>query len=268
MFFTCWHKHKQCYIQVYWILVVLVKVILVALDELLKMRSSRSMSLLHWRFTAQHSTPGEASRALNRWAEAPRSDCWPCFFSCSKDTVDCLGCKGILLAHVQLAIHQYSQVLFDRAVLNLFIPQLVLVEEIALLNLMRFSWAHCSSPSSSLWIASHLLSVSTITTQLEVSSLPEKKKKTIYICKTIFSWCKYMTCKFSNGIYRVAVRYSTQKSDCGSLIDFHNLCLRREKYPSLHNHTIFVSSFFVSIHILNNYQWWSTGRVSYHQKAD
>ena len=38
-----------------------------------------------------------------------------------------LGCKGTLLAHVQLAIHQYHQVFFSRAALNPFILQFVLV---------------------------------------------------------------------------------------------------------------------------------------------
>lgn len=57
----------------------------------------------------------------------------------AKDTVDCMGSEGVLLAYVQLAIHKYSQVFSDRALLNLFIPQLVLVEEVASLNLMRFS---------------------------------------------------------------------------------------------------------------------------------
>ena len=38
-----------------------------------------------------------------------------------------LGCEDTLLVHVQLAIHQKTQVLFVRAALNPFIPQLVLV---------------------------------------------------------------------------------------------------------------------------------------------
>ena len=40
-----------------------------------------------------------------------------------------LGCEGTLLAHVQLPIHQYPQC---RAVLNPFIPQLVLAVRVAL----------------------------------------------------------------------------------------------------------------------------------------
>ena len=36
-----------------------------------------------------------------------------------------------MLAHVELAIHQYSQVLFGRAVLHHYIPQIVLLAEVA-----------------------------------------------------------------------------------------------------------------------------------------
>jgi len=43
-----------------------------------------------------------------------------------------LSCKGTVLVHVQLAIHQYPQVLFDRAVLHPYILQLVLVVEVAM----------------------------------------------------------------------------------------------------------------------------------------
>ena len=32
----------------------------------------------------------------------------------------------------------------------------------------------------------------------------------IYVCDTVCSWYKYITCKFSNGMYRVAIEYSTQ----------------------------------------------------------
>jgi len=38
-------------------------------------------------------------------------------FVAAQDMADLLGCRGALLAHVQLAIHQYSQVLLGRAVL-------------------------------------------------------------------------------------------------------------------------------------------------------
>jgi len=60
------------------------------------------------------------------------------------------------------AIHQHPQVLFSRAVPRPYIPQLVLIAGVAmtqvhtlhlgLLNLMRFTWAHCSAcPGLSEW---------------------------------------------------------------------------------------------------------------------
>ena len=48
-------------------------------------------------------------------------------FDAVQDTIIFLGCKGTLLAHVQLPIHHYRQVFFGKAALNPFIPQLVLV---------------------------------------------------------------------------------------------------------------------------------------------
>ena len=48
-------------------------------------------------------------------------------FGAAQGTVGLLGCEGTLLAHVQLDIHQNLQVLFSRAVLNHFIPWLVLL---------------------------------------------------------------------------------------------------------------------------------------------
>ncbi|KAK4830027.1 LOW QUALITY PROTEIN: hypothetical protein QYF61_008365 [Mycteria americana] len=49
----------------------------------------------------------------------------------TQDTVGFLGCKCTLLAHVQLFIHQYPQVLLRRAALNPFIPQPVLIPTVA-----------------------------------------------------------------------------------------------------------------------------------------
>ncbi|KAK4819021.1 hypothetical protein QYF61_024137 [Mycteria americana] len=43
-------------------------------------------------------------------------------FDAAQDMVGLLGCEHTLLAHVQLFIHQYPQVLFCRAALNPFIP--------------------------------------------------------------------------------------------------------------------------------------------------
>ncbi|KAK4822238.1 hypothetical protein QYF61_011879 [Mycteria americana] len=49
----------------------------------------------------------------------------------AQDTVDFLGCKHTLLAHVQLFVHQYPQVLLLRAALNPLSTQPVFVLGIA-----------------------------------------------------------------------------------------------------------------------------------------
>ena len=53
-----------------------------------------------------------------------------------------LGCKGKLLAHVQFAIHQYSQVFFSRAVLSPFILQLVFVVGVASTQLQDLAFGY------------------------------------------------------------------------------------------------------------------------------
>ncbi|KAK4807049.1 hypothetical protein QYF61_018390 [Mycteria americana] len=88
-----------------------------------------------------------------------------------QDAVGFLGCKHTLTAHVQLFIYQYPQVLLHRAALNPFIPQPVLIlgiaptqgqdPDLALLNLMKFTWTHFSKLSRSIWMASLLSSIST-----------------------------------------------------------------------------------------------------------
>lgn len=83
----------------------------------------------------------------------------------------------------------------------------------------------------------------------------KKKKKSIflYVCSSIFSLHKCIIYKYSNGVYRVTVRYSTQKSVNVSLQDLHKPCFSREKYPSLHRHTfIHVIAFWHSV------QLWTT----------
>ncbi|KAK4817891.1 hypothetical protein QYF61_002060 [Mycteria americana] len=52
-------------------------------------------------------------------------------FDAAQDTVGLLGCERTLLAHVQLFVHQYPQVLFRRAALDHIIPQPVLEPRIA-----------------------------------------------------------------------------------------------------------------------------------------
>ena len=60
-------------------------------------------------------------------------------FDAAQDTVGFLGCEVTLLAYVQLPIHQYPQVLFSRAALNPFIPQLVLVMGVASIQLQALA---------------------------------------------------------------------------------------------------------------------------------
>ena len=73
-------------------------------------------------------------------------------FDADQDPVGLLGCEGTFLAHIQLTIHQYPQVLLGRAVLHPFILQLVLIVGAAVTQVqnfalgpvepMMFTWAH------------------------------------------------------------------------------------------------------------------------------
>jgi len=97
----------------------------------------------------------------------------------AQDTVGFLGCKGTLLAHVQLDIlqldiHQlaiHPEVHFGRTAIYPFVSQLVLivgvattqVQDLALgfLEPLRFTWAHSSSLSRPLCMAFHPLGMLT-----------------------------------------------------------------------------------------------------------
>ena len=52
-------------------------------------------------------------------------------FDAAQDPDGFWGFEGTLLAHIQLAIHQYPQDIFSRAVLYPFIPQFTLIEGVA-----------------------------------------------------------------------------------------------------------------------------------------
>jgi len=56
----------------------------------------------------------------------------PPSFDAAQDTVGLLGCKCILLVHVQVFVHQNPQVLLYRAALNEFFSQSLYISEIAL----------------------------------------------------------------------------------------------------------------------------------------
>lgn len=98
----------------------------------------------------------------------------------------------------------------------------------------------------------------------------KKKKSSIYICDSIFSRNKYTTCKFSNEMYRFAIRYSTQKCDHVSLQDFHKTSLSREWYAPLCKQPYSCHHFLAVCISVNNYcqeLLSSPGRVVFHQKS-
>ncbi|KAK4831174.1 LOW QUALITY PROTEIN: hypothetical protein QYF61_015644 [Mycteria americana] len=80
------------------------------LDTVLQMSSHQS------RGEGQNHLPGPAGHSS---------------FDAAQDTVGLRGCKHTLLAHVQLFVHQYPQVLFRRAALDHIVPQPVLKPRIA-----------------------------------------------------------------------------------------------------------------------------------------
>lgn len=84
----------------------------------------------------------------------------------------------------------------------------------------------------------------------QISSFLKKKIYIFcYIHDSIFSQDKHITCKFSKGMYIVAIRYSVQKFDHISLLEVFEFYLTREGLPLLHNHSLFMLSFSGSIYI-------------------
>ena len=76
---------------------------------------------------------------------ADRQDLLPCpaehaSLDAAWDMVGFLGYEGTLLAHVQLAIHQYPQVLLGSAVFHLYIHQLLLVAVVATTGARPCTW--------------------------------------------------------------------------------------------------------------------------------
>jgi len=67
-------------------------------------------------------------------------------FDAAQNTVGFLSCEDTLLAQVQLAIHQDPQVLFDKSVLHLFIPQLVLTVGIATTQVQDLTFGFVEPP--------------------------------------------------------------------------------------------------------------------------
>ena len=68
----------------------------------------------------------------SKGAGSPPSPCCLTSFNAVQDTVGSLSCKGTLLAHILFPIHQYPQMLFSRAMLYPYVPQIVLVVGVAM----------------------------------------------------------------------------------------------------------------------------------------
>lgn len=66
-------------------------------------------------------------------------------FYTTQATIDFLGCKCRLPACIQFYIHQYFQVAFCRAALNLFIPQSVLLWSFSLTHMQGIALVKCYS---------------------------------------------------------------------------------------------------------------------------
>lgn len=60
-------------------------------------------------------------------------------FDGDQGRVGFLDCEGTVLAHVQLAVYQYPQVFFGRAVLNPFFIWFILVVDVALTQVQYFA---------------------------------------------------------------------------------------------------------------------------------
>jgi len=65
---------------------------------------------------------GGVSAERGRGAESPPSTCAHAAGDAAQGTADLLGCERTLVAHVQLFIQQYAQVLLGGAALNPLIP--------------------------------------------------------------------------------------------------------------------------------------------------
>lgn len=85
----------------------------------------------------------------------------------------------------------------------------------------------------------------------QVSRLPKKRKMNLRL--QMHLQLTYITCIFSNGTNRVAIRYSTRVFDHVFLLGFCKTSLNREKYPALHSHTLFMSTLLALCTFVSNY---------------
>ena len=104
--------------------------------------------------------------------------------------------------------------------------------------------------------------------ELEVYRLLKKLSILCCSCHSNFSQHKYMTCKFSYGRYRVAIRHSTQKSVCVSLPEFISPILA-ERNILLFTVTPYSHHCFLAVcAVMNNcFQGGITGKTKSHKKS-
>lgn len=94
--------------------------------------SNRSMSFFIGKPRTGQSPPGRVSQEPSTGENHFPSPAGCTSFDAAKDTIGFLGSKHTLLSHVQVVNHQCHQVLLQRAGLNSFIAQPVLILGIAL----------------------------------------------------------------------------------------------------------------------------------------
>lgn len=111
-------------------------------------------------------------------------------------------------------------------------------------NYMRFN---SLSKHSSLKSKKYAAMLSVLIKEFASSFQDHKKKNPNFFGISATSFSIDINTLPGNGVYRVAVRHSTQKSDHISL-NSYKPSLTRENHPSLHNHTSFMSSLFGSTH--------------------
>jgi len=70
-----------------------------------------------------------------------------------------------------------------------------------------------------------------------------------YICTSIFSWHKYITCAFLKRRYRVAIRYSTQNPIMSLNLTSVNPLLSERDIPHSQSHLIHVIAFWQHRHL-------------------
>ncbi|TRZ10903.1 hypothetical protein HGM15179_016205 [Zosterops borbonicus] len=97
------------------------------------------MSFLCWDPRAGCRVPAGVSPEQSRGAESPPSPAAHAALDAAQDTFGFLGWECPWLGHVQPLTHQHPQVLLPRPALHLFIPQPVLISEVALTQVQQLA---------------------------------------------------------------------------------------------------------------------------------